>query len=164
MGNINCRGLVTNYVVTTDSYYKLHYLVSIALYGLLYFNYLKEQEFEDVENRAVVFISKFIIMPLILNYVVATVFFYLVQLMKRKLIARAQRKCGARRGDDMTDGELKSMVTSAARDLRSSSKKSSRRRRSKKRSSKKSSKKRSSKKRSSKKRSSKKSPKKSSPK
>lgn len=156
MGNINCRGLVTNYVVTTDSYYKLHYLVSIALYGLLYFNYLKEQEFEDVENRAVVFISKFIIMPLILNYIVATVFFYLVQLMKRKLIARAQRKCGARRGDDMTDGELRSMVTSAAREIRSSSKKSSRRR-SKKRSSKKSSKKRSSKKRSSKKKSSKKS-------
>ena len=72
--------VVTNYIVTNDPYYKLHYLVTIILFSLLYFNYLKDQEFEEYEDRFVVFTSKYILMPLIIGFIVSTVFFYIVQL------------------------------------------------------------------------------------
>jgi hypothetical protein len=131
MGNTNCKSLVTNYIVTIDPYYKLHYLVSLILFGLLYFNYLKDQEFAEYENRFVVFMSKYILMPLILNYLVSLVFFYIIQLWRRKLISRAVRKCGGRRGDDMTDGDLRQIRSEAMREVnRSSSKRSSSKRRS----------------------------------
>jgi hypothetical protein len=64
MGNTTCKSLVNDYIVRNDPYYKLNYLVSVILYGLLYFYYLKEQDFEDYENRFVVFSSKYILMPL----------------------------------------------------------------------------------------------------
>jgi len=121
MGNITCKQLITNYIVTNDPYYKLHYLVSVVLFGLLYFNYLKDQEFEEYENRFVVFVSKYILMPLILNYIVSLVFSYIIQLWKRKLIVRAVRKCGRKRGDDMTDGDLKQMRSEALREVSSAS-------------------------------------------
>jgi hypothetical protein len=121
MGNTTCKQLVTNYIVTNDPYYKLHYLVSVILFGLLYFNYLKDQEFEEYENRFVVFVSKYILMPLILNYLVSLVFSYIVQLWKRKLIVRAVRKCGRKKADDMTDGDLKRMRSEALREVSSAS-------------------------------------------
>jgi len=121
MGNITCKQLITNYIVTNDPYYKLHYLVSVILFGLLYFNYLKDQEFEEYENRFVVFVSKYILMPLILNYLVSLVFSYIVQLWKRKLIVRAVRKCGRKKGEDMTDGELLQMRNEALREVSSAS-------------------------------------------
>jgi hypothetical protein len=129
MGNITCKQLITNYIVTNDPYYKLHYLVSVVLFGLLYFNYLKDQEFEEYENRFVVFVSKYILMPLILNYIVSLVFSYIIQLWKRKLIVRAVRKCGRKRGDDMTDGDLRRMRSEALREVSSASPSQNQRRR-----------------------------------
>jgi len=116
-GELKCKDLVTNFIVVNDPYYKLHYLVSVILFGLLYFNYLKDQEFEEYENRFVVFVSKYILMPLILNYLVSLVFAYIVELWKRKLIVRAVRKCGRTKADDMTDGDLRRMRSEALREV-----------------------------------------------
>jgi hypothetical protein len=127
MGNVSCKSLVTNYIVTNDPYYKLHYLVTVILFGLLYFNYLKDQEFEEYENRFVVFMSKFVLMPLILNYLVSMVFFYIVQLWRRKLIAKSLNKCGNRKGDDMTDNDLKQIVNESMREINRGTSSSSRR-------------------------------------
>jgi hypothetical protein len=127
MGNVSCKSLVTNYIVTNDPYYKLHYLVTVILFGLLYFNYLKDQEFEEYENRFVVFMSKFVLMPLILNYLVSMVFFYIVQLWRRKLIAKSLNKCGNRNGDDMTDNDLKQIVNESMREINRGTSSSSRR-------------------------------------
>lgn len=134
MGNINCKGLVTDYIVTTDAYYKLHYLVTIVLFGLLYFNYLKDQEFEEYENRFVVFVSKYLLMPLIINYLVSLVFYYVVQLWRRRLIAKAIRKCGGRRADDMSDNDLRRIRSEAMREVTRGSPRGSPRRRSPRRS------------------------------
>jgi len=117
MGNTSCKSVVTNYVVTSNPYYKLHYLVTVILFGLLYFNYLKDQEFEDVENRFVVFMSKYILMPLIINYGLSIVFFNAVQLANKKLIDRVVKKCGNKKGDEMTDKEIQIMVNSAIKEL-----------------------------------------------
>ncbi len=119
MGNTSCKSVITNYIVTNDPYYKLHYLVTIILFSLLYFNYLKDQEFEEYEDRFVVFASKYILMPLIIGSVVSTVFYYIVQLWQRKLIARAVKKCGGRRGDDLTDFDLRKIVNDTNREMTS---------------------------------------------
>ena len=117
MGNTSCKNVVTNYVVTSNPYYKLHYLLTVVLFGLLYFNYLKEQQFEDVENKFVVFTSKYILMPLIINYGLSIVFFYAVQLANKKLIDRVVKKCGNKKGDEMTDKEIQQMVNTAMKEL-----------------------------------------------
>jgi len=129
MGNTSCKNVVTNFIVTTNPYYKLHYLVTVILFGLLYFNYLKDQEFDDIENRFVVFVSKFILMPLIINYGLSVVFFYAVQLYNKKLIAQVVKKCGNIKGDDMTDKDIALMVRTANLELapRKSPKRSPRR-------------------------------------
>jgi hypothetical protein len=116
MGNTNCKALVTNYIVTTDPYYKLHYLVTLILFGLLYFYYLKDQEFSEYENRFVVFTSKYILMPLIVNYLVALVFFYIVQLWRRKLIVKATGMC-RKKADDMSDNDLRIIRSRAIREV-----------------------------------------------
>ena len=117
MGNTSCKNVVTNYVVTSNPYYKLHYLLTVILFGLLYFNYLKEQEFEEIENRFVVFMSKYILMPLIINYGLSIVFFNAVLLTNRKLIDRVVKKCGNKKGDEMTDKEIQQMVNIAIKEL-----------------------------------------------
>lgn len=117
MGNTSCKNVVTNYVVTSNPYYKLHYLVTVILFGLLYFNYLKEQEFEDIENRFVVFMSKYILMPLIINYGLSIVFFNAVLLSNKKLIDRVVKKCGNKKGEDLTDREIQQMINSSMREL-----------------------------------------------
>jgi len=117
MGNTSCKNVVTNYIVTSNPYYKLHYLLTVILFGLLYFNYLKEQEFEDVENRFVVFMSKFILMPLIINYGLSIVFFNAVLLSNKKLIDKVVKKCGNKKGEDMTDKEIQQMVNIAIKEL-----------------------------------------------
>jgi len=119
MGNTSCKAVITNYIVTNDPYYKLHYLVTIILFSLLYFNYLKDQEFEEYEDRFVVFTSKYILMPLIIGSIVSTVFYYIVQLWQRKLIARAVKKCGGRKGDDLTDFDLRKITNDANREMTS---------------------------------------------
>ena len=117
MGNTSCKNVVTNYVVTSNPYYKLHYLLTVILFGLLYFNYLKEQEFEEIENRFVVFMSKYILMPLIINYGLSIVFFNAVLLTNRKLIDRVVKKCGNKKGDEMTDKEIQQMVNISIKEL-----------------------------------------------
>jgi hypothetical protein len=117
MGNTSCKNVVTNYVVTNNPYYKLHYLVTVILFGLLYFNYLKDEQFEDVENRFVVFVSKYILMPLIINYGLSIVFFNAVQLSNKKLIERVVKKCGNKKGEDLTDREIQQMINSSMREL-----------------------------------------------
>ena len=145
---VNCNSLVTDYIITNDPYYKLHFLVTLVLYGLLYVYYLKEQQFEEYENRFVVFSSKYILMPIILGFIVSTVFYYMVQESRKKLLAKADLKCRASRKkvDDIVDSDLKRFRAQALGSMTSSSKKSS----SKKSSSKKSSSKKSSAKSSSK--------------
>jgi hypothetical protein len=120
MGNTNCRTLVTNYIVTSDPYYKLHYLVSLILYGLLYFNYLKDEAFDEYENRFVVFISKYILMPIIVTLLVSIAFFYIVSSWRRKLIFRAVQKCAGKLADDITDRDLIRMRNDAMRELSTS--------------------------------------------
>jgi len=120
MGNTNCKTLVTNYIVTTDPYYKLHYLVSLILYGLLYFNYLKDEPFDDYENRFVVFTSKYILMPIIVTLLVSYAFFYIVSSWKKKLISRAVQKCTGKLIDDITDRDLMRMRNDAIRELSAS--------------------------------------------
>jgi uncharacterized membrane protein YcgQ (UPF0703/DUF1980 family) len=143
----NCKSLVTDYIITNDPYYKLHFLVTLVLYGLLYVYYLKEQQFEEYENRFVVFSSKYILMPVILGFIVSTVFYYAVQLSRKKLVAKADAKCRASRKkvDDIVDSDLRRFRAQALGSMTSSSRKSS----SKKSSSKKSSSKKSSSKRNS---------------
>jgi len=117
MGNTNCKTLVTNYIVTTDPYYKLHYLVSVILYALLYFNYLKDEAFDEYENRFVVFTSKYILMPIIVTLLVSLAFFYIVSSWKRKLISKAVQKCTGKLADDITDRDLMRMRNDAIREL-----------------------------------------------
>jgi len=123
---VNCKSLVTDYIITNDPYYKLHFLVTLVLYGLLYINYLKEQQFEEIENRFVVFSSKYILMPFILGFIVSTVFYYAVQLSRKKLVAKAEAKCRASRKkvDDIVDSDLRRFRDQAL-NTSSSSKKSS---------------------------------------
>jgi len=117
MGNTSCKNVVTNYVVTSNPYYKLHYLVTVILFGILYFNYLKEQEFEEIENRFVVFVSKYILMPLLINYGLSIVFFNAVLLSNKKLIAQVVKKCGNKKGEEMTDFEIQQMINSSLKEL-----------------------------------------------
>jgi|UniRef100_A0A6C0H0Z1 hypothetical protein len=117
MGNTNCKTVLTNYIVTNDPYYKLHYLVTIVLFALLYFNYLKDEEFIEYEDRFVVFASKYILMPLIIGSVISTIFYYIVQLWQRKLIAKAVSKCRGAKGDDLTDMDLKNMTNDAYKEV-----------------------------------------------
>jgi len=123
---VNCKSLVTDYIITNDPYYKLHFLVTLVLYGLLYINYLKEQQFEEIENRFVVFSSKYIIMPVLLGFIVSTVFYYAVQLSRKKLIAKADSKCkiSRKKVDDIVDSDLRRFRDQAL-NTSSSSKKSS---------------------------------------
>ena len=125
---VNCKSLVTDYIITNDPYYKLHFLVTLVLYGLLYINYLKDQQFEEIENRFVVFSSKYILMPLLLGFIVSTVFYYMVQLGRKKLVSRAEAKCRASRKkvDDIVDSDLRRFRAQAL-NTASSSRSSSRR-------------------------------------
>ena len=115
----NCKSLVTDYIITNDPYYKLHFLVTLVLYGLLYVYYLKDQTFDEIENRFVVFSSKYIIMPLILGFIVSTIFYYIVQLSRKKLLTRAEAKCRASRKkvNDIVDSDLRLYRTQALREL-----------------------------------------------
>ena len=113
MGNINCKSVLTNYVVTTNPYYKLHYLLTVILFGLLYFNYLKDLEFDDVENKFIVFLSKYIFMPYIINYGLSIVFFNMVELYNRKLIDKAVNLCGTTKVNQLTDKNLDDLVKRA---------------------------------------------------
>jgi len=127
---VNCKSLVTDYIITNDPYYKLHFLVTLVLYGLLYINYLKDQQFEEIENRFVVFSSKYILMPLLLGFIVSTVFYYMVQLGRKKLVSRAEAKCRASRKkvDDIVDSDLRrfrAQALGSASSSRKSSTKSS---------------------------------------
>jgi hypothetical protein len=124
---VNCKSLVTDYIITNDPYYKLHFLVTLVLYGLLYVYYLKEQEFEEYENRFVVFSSKYILMPVLLGFIVSTVFYYMVQASRKKLLAKADLKCRASRKkvDDIVDSDLKRFRAQALGSMTSSSRKSS---------------------------------------
>ena len=126
---VNCKSLVTDYIITNDPYYKLHFLVTLVLYGLLYINYLKDQQFEEIENRFVVFSSKYILMPLLLGFIVSTVFYYMVQLGRKKLVSRAEAKCRASRKkvDDIVDSDLRrfrAQALGSASSSRSSSRRS----------------------------------------
>ena len=143
---VNCKSLVTDYIITNDPYYKLHFLVTLVLYGLLYINYLKDQQFEEIENRFVVFSSKYILMPLLLGFIVSTVFYYMVQLGRKKLVSRAEAKCRASRKkvDDIVDSDLRRFRAQALGSMTSSSRKSSSKKSSSKKSSAKSSSKRNS--------------------
>jgi len=125
MGNINCKSVLTNYVVTTNPYYKLHYLLTVILFGLLYFNYLKDLEFEDVENKFIVFVSKYIFMPYIINYGLSVVFFNMVELYNRKLIDKAVNLCGTTKVNQLTDKNLDDLVKRANKLINPTSKTSS---------------------------------------
>jgi hypothetical protein len=67
----------------------------------------------DVENKFIVFLSKYIFMPYIINYGLSIVFFYMVELSNRKLIDKAVSLCGTAKVNELTDKNLDDLVKRA---------------------------------------------------
>jgi hypothetical protein len=93
MGNSTCQALVASYIISSDPYYKIHLLITLVVYVLSYIYYLKDENFDDYENKFVVFLSKFILLPIALNYIIAMAVGVVIGYMRKPLIDLAIKKC-----------------------------------------------------------------------
>jgi hypothetical protein len=93
MGNATCDALVTQYIISSDPYYKIHLLITLVVYVLSYIYYLKDENFDEYDNKFVVFLSKFILLPIALNYIIAMMVGVVIGYMRKPLIDLALKQC-----------------------------------------------------------------------
>jgi len=119
MGNPTCASLATQYVISSDPYYKIHILITLIVYILSYIYYLKDETFEEYDNKFVVFLSKFILLPIALNYIIALLVGLVIGYIRKPLIDLTVKKCPIPGKEDkyITNNDLRTIKQLAREEL-----------------------------------------------
>jgi hypothetical protein len=118
MGAVNCKSLATQYVISSDPYYKIHLLLTLVVYVLSYIYYLKDENFDDYENKFIVFLSKFVLLPIALNYIIAMGVGVVIGYMRGPLIELTVKQCGTKDPQYITNKDLRSYKIAATAELK----------------------------------------------
>jgi len=120
MGASSCASLASQYIISSDPYYKIHLLITLVVYVLSYIYYLKDENFDDYDNKFVVFLSKFILLPLALNYIIAMLVGFVIGYMRQPLIELTVKQCSQLTKDPMyiTNKDLRKLKVAATAELK----------------------------------------------
>lgn len=120
MGNATCPALATQYVISSDPYYKIHLLITLVVYVLSYIYYLKDENFDDYDNKFVVFLSKFILLPIALNYIIAMMVGVVIGYMRQPLIELTVKQCAqlTKKPEYITNKDLRKLKVAATTELK----------------------------------------------
>jgi hypothetical protein len=116
----SCPSLATQYVISSDPYYKIHLLITLVVYVLSYIYYLKDENFDDYDNKFVVFLSKFILLPIALDYIIAMIVGVVIGYMRQPLIELTVKQCDqlTKKPEYITNKDLRALKVAATAELK----------------------------------------------
>jgi len=116
----SCPALATQYVISSDPYYKIHLLITLVVYVLSYIYYLKDENFDDYDNKFVVFLSKFVLLPIALDYIIAMMVGVVIGYMRQPLIELTVKQCDqlTKKPEYITNKDLRALKVAATAELK----------------------------------------------